>query len=533
MSQKSLILSFVLLAKFSKVLINLLIKMSMVFLKLFKGAGATKLMLGTITFGTYSLIVNWRFALCLLVGIGVHESGHVWAMRRLGMATRGFYFIPFFGGMAVADGAFPSAYAEAYVGIMGPVWGFCTAIASLALYYLTGNQAFEVAACWMAFINLLNMLPVHPLDGGRINRSIIQSIEGRWPILATVVLSFAGMGFCVTQGYWLFVILGVFGLLGELGSRKQFRLNAERYGDTKEPIDRVLGQLKKVLGLPETAHYDAFMIALAKFRKDPAWRDDLQKFGQLREEYRSLLNEITKLRKRWHKRYHIEIFTHLSALYSLQACKKNIAAEMEDALTREVNIYFTNSRPQPHHPLFDFEPNFIIPPAKELQKLDGLRLRLLKLLDETNKIGLPLFARVVDFVGLDTNENAPEKIVVAASNETITELKAFVTMCLFLGHEPFEWSITPGLIVGGNPAIRWANLAPFVLLLTASDSSAATDMSTAYLRSRSWKEWAMKSRTSVTMVAAYAVLLVSLFLVMHFTGGHEAASGAVTFFKEF
>jgi Zn-dependent protease len=129
------------------------------------------------TFGLYSLLLSWKFAILLMVGIGWHESGHVWAMRRVGVSTRGFYFIPFMGGVAISDGEYKSSRDKVIVFIMGPIWGMLLAFATWIAYLITDNPFLGVAAYWQALLNLFNLMPVNPLDGGQICRAVLTSIN--------------------------------------------------------------------------------------------------------------------------------------------------------------------------------------------------------------------------------------------------------------------------------------------------------------------------------------------------------------------
>ena len=67
----------------------------------FKGAKLLKVIFAAATFASYAYMFTWKFALMVLIAIGFHESGHVWAMKKTGMKTKGFYFLPFLGGVAV------------------------------------------------------------------------------------------------------------------------------------------------------------------------------------------------------------------------------------------------------------------------------------------------------------------------------------------------------------------------------------------------------------------------------------------------
>ncbi|MBI5654984.1 site-2 protease family protein [Candidatus Uhrbacteria bacterium] len=151
--------------------------------------------------GIYAVIFNWKFALMLIGSLFVHEYGHVWAMRREGVAVRGMYFIPFLGAAAVADSQFPSRAAEVRIALMGPLWGLTLAVATLGLYSVTQEPLLAAIAGWMALVNLFNLLPIMPLDGGRVFRNIAMSFSG-WIGVALFVVS------CLLA-VWLSIKLGL------------------------------------------------------------------------------------------------------------------------------------------------------------------------------------------------------------------------------------------------------------------------------------------------------------------------------------
>lgn len=136
---------------------------------------------------SYTYLFGWRFALSIMVLLFVHESGHVWAMRKSGIPTKGFYFIPFVGGAAVPDREFKSRVEEFYVAIMGPIWGFLLSLFVLIIYLITQQPIFAVIASWMALINLFNLLPINPLDGGRMLKSILFSVNSKIGIISMYI----------------------------------------------------------------------------------------------------------------------------------------------------------------------------------------------------------------------------------------------------------------------------------------------------------------------------------------------------------
>ena len=76
-------------------------------LKLFK---STKVIFAASSFATYAFLFSWQFSAVIIITLIFHEYGHLWAMKRFGMKTKGIYLIPFVGGAAVADEAFRSRW---------------------------------------------------------------------------------------------------------------------------------------------------------------------------------------------------------------------------------------------------------------------------------------------------------------------------------------------------------------------------------------------------------------------------------------
>ena len=120
-----------------------------------------------VSIGAYSLIWGWKFAVGFVLLLLVHEMGHVIQLRREGVEASAPMFIPFLGAVVAAKSLGKDALAEARVGLAGPVLGTLGAAAVVPLYWLTGNELFLALAFVGFFLNLFNLLPVVPLDGGR------------------------------------------------------------------------------------------------------------------------------------------------------------------------------------------------------------------------------------------------------------------------------------------------------------------------------------------------------------------------------
>lgn len=165
------------------------------------------------TAATYAYLLTWQFALVIMISLFFHESGHIWAMKRCGLKTKGIYFIPFLGAAAVADDMFKSRRDESYIAIMGPVWGLALAIATFVVYIITGDAFFGAAAGWMAMVNLFNLLPINPLDGGRIMKSVAFSVGYGTGFTFLAIGAFASIILTFYFGILLFSILLLIGFL--------------------------------------------------------------------------------------------------------------------------------------------------------------------------------------------------------------------------------------------------------------------------------------------------------------------------------
>lgn len=120
-----------------------------------------------VSIAAYTLLWGLRFAVGFVVLLFVHELGHVWQLRREGVKASAPMFVPFLGAFIAAKEFGKDAAAEARVGLAGPVLGSLASLVPLALFAVTGNELFKALAFVGFFLNLFNLLPVLPLDGGR------------------------------------------------------------------------------------------------------------------------------------------------------------------------------------------------------------------------------------------------------------------------------------------------------------------------------------------------------------------------------
>ena len=143
-----------------------------------------------VSIAAYSLIWGWAFAAGFVVLLLVHEMGHVFQLRREGIEASAPMFIPFLGAFVAAKSLGDDAGAEARVGLAGPVLGSLACLVPVAIWQATGNEYWQALAFVGFFLNLFNLLPVLPLDGGRAMAALSPWVWGAGYI-GLVALTFA------------------------------------------------------------------------------------------------------------------------------------------------------------------------------------------------------------------------------------------------------------------------------------------------------------------------------------------------------
>jgi Zn-dependent protease len=120
-----------------------------------------------VSVAAYALIWGWKFAAGFVALLFIHEMGHYVQLRREGVRPSGMLFIPFLGAAVGTRSLGGSALAEARVGLAGPILGTLATLALLPIAAATDDDFWRALAFTGFFLNLFNLAPVVPLDGGR------------------------------------------------------------------------------------------------------------------------------------------------------------------------------------------------------------------------------------------------------------------------------------------------------------------------------------------------------------------------------
>lgn len=148
------------------------------FVNPFEGFGAAQYAIAggsmLVTIAAYATATKYRLG--LIVGFVVitliHEIGHAVVIRAKGLRAGFLVFIPFIGGAVTLKDQPRSAYDDAQIGLAGPIAGTAASLVALQIFKWTADPLYLLVASVGFILNLLNLLPLGPLDGGRISAAI-------------------------------------------------------------------------------------------------------------------------------------------------------------------------------------------------------------------------------------------------------------------------------------------------------------------------------------------------------------------------
>lgn len=174
---------------------------------------------------------GWPFAIGFVLLIFVHEMGHAVWMRHEGIPAGAPVFIPFLGAVIAMKGLPRDAYVEAKVAIAGPVAGSLAAWAVLAAGLAFERPFLVTLGHTGILLNLFNLIPVSPLDGGRIAGVFTR---GFW--IAGYALGLVALAVTRSPILLLVMIVGLFTLW-------------QRWNHPVPGYDRVPGSKRLAMGL--------------------------------------------------------------------------------------------------------------------------------------------------------------------------------------------------------------------------------------------------------------------------------------------
>lgn len=167
-------------------------------------------------------------------------------MKKFGIQTHGLYLTPI-GGVALGESLGKSYWQEVVIALMGPVWGLIYGLVFALIYLATNNHFFGGCAFLIGAFHVFNFLPINPLDGGRVAKSIAVSIS---PLLAQILL-WSGVAVCIwafSQGFnFLFVLIALLAYqdANRISIAEQCRENPNKLSEFPDQIrQEILRQIR-------------------------------------------------------------------------------------------------------------------------------------------------------------------------------------------------------------------------------------------------------------------------------------------------
>ncbi len=169
-------------------------------LKLTKLSTLSSMLLSSVAYG---LVYGWSFGIGIVSLIFIHESGHALAMKYYGVKYSPMVFVPFLGAAVAMKSEPKSAYDEAMIALAGPVLGSIGAIICGYGGYVLNNELLYTLSYFGFMINLMNLIPIGSLDGGRIAGAL-----SKWLLLAGLgIAGFSVYNGIINHPLWMLIFL--------------------------------------------------------------------------------------------------------------------------------------------------------------------------------------------------------------------------------------------------------------------------------------------------------------------------------------
>ena len=177
---------------------------------------------GAFTVLAFGLTVDMSLALIFVFALLVHEFGHLLAFRLIGQPWGRIVFLPFLGAIAVPRMHYETQAQSVFAALMGP--GFSCLLLILCtfatmLHAPAAALIFKIGVV-TAGLNLFNLLPTEPLDGGVALRSVLTKMIGPRAPLALMALGLVLVCVGLYMQQLALVIFGGFAVVGNLRARK-------------------------------------------------------------------------------------------------------------------------------------------------------------------------------------------------------------------------------------------------------------------------------------------------------------------------
>ena len=201
----------------------------------------------------------------LMMAMVMHEAGHYVAMKRFRYRNLEMFFIPLLGAAVAGERTDVSAREECITLIAGPVPGL---ILGCVIYIIDASvpvPSIRMGASWLVWLNLLNLLPFDPMDGGRLWNLLLFS-KNR---VAEIVFAMTGvlvLFTCIAGWNWVSLAIVPYPLW------KNLRYAQRRIRVVNEIRTRIPDLPSRITDLSEEQLREIFRIVRVEYKKGQLWR---------------------------------------------------------------------------------------------------------------------------------------------------------------------------------------------------------------------------------------------------------------------
>jgi Zn-dependent protease len=176
---------------------------------------------GLISLAAFSMVLTFTASLLLVLALFVHEFGHLLAYRLMGQPWGRMVFLPFLGAIALPRLPFESQGQAVFAALMGPGFSAILALACLLpeAFGVPHNPYVAVLGIVTVGLNIFNLLPVEPLDGGVALRSVLSRLMGKHARFGLMIVGALIVNIGFTMQQVVLIIFGSIAILANLRDR--------------------------------------------------------------------------------------------------------------------------------------------------------------------------------------------------------------------------------------------------------------------------------------------------------------------------
>ncbi len=218
------------------------------------GKAATFVVSGLLFIFAFGVAFSVKSAVIIFIAILIHELGHYLGMMIFNYKDISILFIPLLGAATIGKQEKTTPFKEIIIYLLGPAPGLLLGVFCIIISGLTEIEYLKDYAIFSLILNYLNLIPVFPLDGGRVFELLIFSraafLKTAFKIISVLVIGLTGLGFGdpIVTGFAVFIGIGVFFSIASskgLSKLKKNVRNKKTSNSDEEILYNIFEQLKE------------------------------------------------------------------------------------------------------------------------------------------------------------------------------------------------------------------------------------------------------------------------------------------------